>query len=545
MRPEKKGLLWLLGGLIGLFLFIRFYEQAFPVASVNLKLDRDQAAEQAADFLQEQGFSLEGYFRTVYFDSHEQASIYLQKTQGIERSNELIREGVPVWYWRVRWFRELEKEGFIVDIDPATGEIIDFSYSILEEAPGERLTFDQARQLAANFVREMGVDLNEFALKDRNETERPNRTDYSFVWEHRDFSVGEATLRVSVEIYGSRPGYFSRYLKVPETFGRSIQAELSLGQMLSIISLVLMFMLVISAVTILFIQYKKDRINWKFGLISGLLVGLLSVVSFFNNIPLLWAGYPDTMSRGVYLGIAAGTAMISALLVGLIIFLFGSSGESLARETAVTGTPLFDALRVQQLSPVRAMRYILPGYALGFMFLGYITVFYLAGRRFFPIWMPPEVQYSNILTTAMPFLFPLTVALTAALSEEYMFRLFAIPLIKKWFRFTWLALLLPAVIWAFGHSTYPVFPAYIRGIELTLAGLVFGAVFLKYGVETVIVAHFVINASLAGLPLLRADNLYYRGSGLIVLGLALLPLLLSRFLKAGTESRLGEDREVS
>jgi hypothetical protein len=39
---------------------------------------------------------------------------------------------------------------------------------------------------------------------------------------------------------------------------------------------------------------------------------------------------------------------------------------------------------------------------------------------------------------------------------------------------TFLALLLPAMIWAFGHSTYPVFPVYFRGIKLTIAGLIFG-----------------------------------------------------------------------
>ena len=34
--------------------------------------------------------------------------------------------------------------------------------------------------------------------------------------------------------------------------------------------------------------------------------------------------------------------------------------------------------------------------------------------------------------------------------------------------------LIPAAIWAFGHSNYPVFPVYVRGIELTIGGLLFG-----------------------------------------------------------------------
>ena len=56
--------------------------------------------------------------------------------------------------------------------------------------------------------------------------------------------------------------------------------------------------------------------------------------------------------------------------------------------------------------------------------------------------------------------------------------------------------------------------------------IVFGLVFLKYGLESVIIAHFVIDAALVGLPLIRSGNLYFVISGIIVVALAFLPLVV-------------------
>ena len=81
-------------------------------------------------------------------------------------------------------------------------------------------------------------------------------------------------------------------------------------------------------------------------------------------------------------------------------------------------------------------------------------------------------------------------------------------------------------LWAFAHSSYAVFPIYIRGIELTIAGLIFGVAFLRLGLLTCIVAHFVVDAVLIGMPLLSSGNAAYVVSGVIVMGIALVPAAL-------------------
>ena len=90
-------------------------------------------------------------------------------------------------------------------------------------------------------------------------------------------------------------------------------------------------------------------------------------------------------------------------------------------------------------------------------------------------------------------------------------------------------MIVPAAIWAFGHSTYPVFPVYIRGIELTIAGVLFGIAFLHYGLVTCIVAHYVIDAVALGIPLVTSGNSTYLISGLAIIGLALVPGVVGFF----------------
>ncbi len=528
MSREKLSsiIAWAVSGFAGLLAFIFLFNHAFPIASIDIRLNRQEVLDKATAFVKGQGYELQGFERTILFDSDYQASVYLQKTQGIKKSNDLIRTGIPIWFWSVRWYKELDKEGFYCDVDPTSGKIINFHHSLLDDAPGEKLDFEQAKALAEAKLQEQGVNLSEYELKENNTKEQKNRTDYYFAWEKKDYAIDEAHLRLSVSIYGQTLGYLAEYLDIPEEFMRDLQKDISLGQVLSIITTILMFFLFIAVIAVLIIQFKKDKVNWKFGLVFGILVSILTVLDFFNSIPLLWSAYPDTMSKGVFIAISAGSMFVGALLIGLIIFLFGSSGQSLSEEVLRVKMPVLETLKTGNPEKGKILEIFVVGYSLAFIFLGYISLFYLLGTKYFNIWMPPEAGYSNILSTSMPFLFPLTVAAGAAISEEFMFRLFAISFFKKYMKLTWLSVLIPALIWAFAHSNYPVFPAYVRGIELTIAGIVFGMVFLKYGLEAVLITHFVIDAALVGLPLIRSQNAYFMISGIVVVAIVFLPVPL-------------------
>lgn len=525
MPLRKKTLLaWILAGIAGLAVFIIYFNAAFPIASIEITLDRKDAFKKAEGFLKAQGFDVSGYEKAVMFMSDTTAATYLQKTQGLKRANELIRSEIPAHAWMVRYFKELQKEGFWVQVDPSTGKILRFEHPLLDEDKGADLTEDQARQSAEKVLLSQGVDLNSYELKDKNNVKEKFRTDYNFEWEKKNYRLKDAFLRVSVGIYGDKLGSYNEYLKVPEKFGREIKKEASGGTVLSMLSWIFSLMLGIAALVMFVIRFKYNFLWWKFGLFFGVLLAGLTVVTFVNSIPLLWFGYRDTVSKAVFMTLASGASLVGAVIAGLSVFLLGAAGESLSRDWPRIRMPLVEAFKKRQFPASEVLPVFIVGYALGFLFLGYQTLFYLIGTRFFSIWIPLDTEYSNILGTYMPFLFPLTVATGAAIGEEFFFRLFAIVFFKRFLRITWVAVVASSLIWAFGHSDYAVYPVYARGIELTLAAIAMGIVFLKYGIESVIIAHFVIDVLLMGMPLLRSKNPFFLASGVIVLLLALLPI---------------------
>ncbi len=158
--------------------------------------------------------------------------------------------------------------------------------------------------------------------------------------------------------------------------------------------------------------------------------------------------------------------------------------------------------------------------------IGYITIFYIISKRL-GAWAPQDLNYENVVSTYVPWVYPLTIGIYAATSEEFLFRLFAIPFLLRLTKSRFLAVVLPAFFWGFLHSNYPQEPAYIRGLEVGLIGIVTGLVMLRWGIWATLIWHYTVDAFLISTSLLRSHGAYLRLSGAIVGGAALIPLAIA------------------
>src|SRR6267142_3787982 len=113
------------------------------------------------------------------------------------------------------------------------------------------------------------------------------------------------------------------------------------------------------------------------------------------------------------------------------------------------------------------------------------------------------------------------------MNEEFTFLLFAIPFFARVTKLRWIAVVVPAFLWGFLHSNYPQEPAYIRGLEVGLIGIVAGIVMLRWGILATLIWHYTVDASLVGLLLIRSDSLYFKVSGAVVAAAALAPLVFA------------------
>ena len=219
-------------------------------------------------------------------------------------------------------------------------------------------------------------------------------------------------------------------------------------------------------------------------------------------------------------------AALGALALGLVVSLTVVAAEPLYRTSQPDQLRLNVAWTLPGIRSKEFFRSCVIGLGMAAGHIGMVVLFYMVGSRF-GVWAPQDIAYTDVVSTALPWLYPLTIGVYAATSEEFLFRLFAIPFLMRITRSRWLAVILPAFFWGFLHSTYPQEPGYIRGIEVGLIGIVAGVVMLRYGILATLVWHYTVDALLISLFLLRSGNLYFRVSGVLVGAGALIPLLVS------------------
>ncbi len=533
-------------GVLGFAGAVLFHTQAFPIASIDFQVSRAAAEQQAVEYLHGRGYTVEDYLRAVSFQTDNDAKNYLERKAGLAELNRLAHDELSIWYWRIRFFRPLQKEEFRVRIDP-TGRITAFQHEVAEDAPGADLTAADARVLAERFLREdKQVDLQRYRLVDSSAEKRPHRTDHYFTWEREGFKVAEATARIVVEVQGEEIGRFVEFVKLPEDWVREQREEFNRGLTLANVGWGLYAVIILAMLVVGLRAVQESQARWRFGLAFATIVFVVGLLAGLNNIPTILINYQTASELESYLIQWVTGTLVSQMVIGLMALVSAVAGVALVRRVAPHLPPPATQFSWRGLCAGSTVRGLLFGYAIAGMTLGYIVLFYWIGVRFLGVWAPVELPYDDILSTYLPLVYPLTVGASAAITEEFSFRLFAVPLfLALTLRLVGrptpsplpsprgrgsvrvliaigLALLLPAAIWASLHSTYPQQPFYIRAIELTIGGFVTGVIFLRYGVLPTVVSHYTFNATAVGALLLLTGNLYFIASAVVVISLPLI-----------------------
>ena len=526
-RDKRALVLWVLAGIIGAWFAHHYYFRAFPEASIDFRVSRPEALKRAQDFMASMGQNIDGYQSSVVFNVDENAKTYLERQIGLQRANQLMSSQLNIWFWDVRFFKPQQEEEYGVRISPA-GNVVGYGHTIKEAQAGASLERADAQSKAQNYLSgKLGVDLNgwNFLPEEANSNKRPNRLDWSFTWEKKDFRAVDAPYRLSVELQGADIGGSNEFLKVPEAWMRDFQKLRSGNDTLAAVFTIPYILILAIAVRLGIILTRQGRTSWRGALIVTGVAALLLFLQNLNGWPLWNASYDTNTAYSSFIAMRIGYALLISVVTAITILVLPAA-EPMYRESQPKQLQLGKTLTLRGLRSKEFFSAAVVGLSFAAAHIGYVVGFYVIATHF-GAWAPQELNYEESVNTLFPWISGAAIGLLASTNEEFTFRLFAIPFFKKFTKSTWIAVIVPAFLWGFLHSNYPQEPAYIRGVEIGIIGVIAGLVMLRWGIMATLIWHYTVDASLVGLFLIRSNNLYFKISGAVVAAAAVAPLAFS------------------
>jgi hypothetical protein len=550
MNKRLEYLLLIILAAAGIFLWCRLALPRFQ--AIDLSVSQSKAVDISEKFLKDQrGVDFHQYKMAISFNVDEDADRYLQKTLGISASQQLIhRLHYDLFFWVVRFFKEKQKEEYRVAVSSATGEVIGFSHAIEDTASRPFIDKETARLLAFNYLKtSFAFNSAQYIVHAENVRKLDNRLDYSFSWQNKDVDIpwnknkekGRAKLLTTVTVSGHEILVFDKYqFEIPDGFNRYVDNLKQTGENLILVFRIFYLALVTFAIVV--VVNRKQQVVARsvkmFYIAIGIGIFVLMIMDVLNSYQNLLFEYPTTQSLGDYIVRQFIENVIGPFFIAVAFVLPAMAGESLRYEiTPLKKERSFLSPLLSSFCSMNVARQIFIGYLAAATILGAQAFIYNLGFKYCGVW--DEFSWlTQASTTVLPAFTALVIGFQASFSEEAMFRLFAINLLKKYGFPTILAVFISAAMWGFGHTGYEIFPMWFRGIEVTCIGILMGFFYLRFGIVCVIAAHFLIDSFLTGLPyLLNPRGTFDFYSSLAVIALPLLLALIALALNKNTQEK--------
>lgn len=511
LQSNKKPLMVL--GAIGLILFLII--QVFPsTASDSLEVKAPEmitkaaAAEAAERFAQEQlQYNIaSGEEPLVTYQSRSDVYGYLSKEKLLTEYNKKFESKYPYDVYRVR-FEQSDGAALNVDVHMQNAGIAGFTYDMVGSSyEGAMLQMGSVRKqmllliegglslaekeaLAKPWLQRAGYDTSK--LEVITGAEEPG-----LKYEVPEAKIGDSTLQLNFSFENRQLRSYEPVFSVPTAHTAYVEKQTMNATLLTMLGYGL-FTLILGILAIVYSVKTKAHTSFKRGIFLALLLFVLQMLNTYNMLPVFKAeGMSDASIKGIMIFYAGYSLVFSALLYFSLV-----GGNGLWRKE--------DGLNPWPRAKESGYgAYVLESMKLGYVWacilLGVQSIIFIVLGLTLNTWSTTDASQSpfNML---YPWLFPL-MAWFAGISEEAVYRLFGIKMVKKIVRNTFVASLITSIIWALGHTLYPIYPVISRPIELIIVGLLFSYIFLRYGYMSAVFAHVVFNSILMGFSLMMMND---------------------------------------
>ena len=501
------------------------FDETFPEASIDFRVDRDGSREIASGFLEQLGIGTGFEISSSQFDWDSRAKVFLERSLESDQLASTLENGVEIWYWRHRWFTPLEVTQVRVDVAPS-GRIVAFELIVPEDETRAAMASERAHARALEFLASLRVPTADLRPGPVATRQLPNRVDTTVTFESLSVRPGGAPYRHDVTFHGDRLAGYRQYVDVPDSWIREYTELRSKNHAAGAVASIFVLLTVMAALVVFVSRLRREDVAVKFTISMAIAGGLLALAVSLNSWPAALAAYDTETSWNAFVSQQVIFSLIQATTLGVFLMVVTGAGEALYRERLPGQLAMPRLFRREALRSRRVVLGLVLGYTLVPAFIAYQTIFYRTAARF-GAWSPAEVPYDDILSSAFPWAAVLFMGFFPAVSEEFLSRAFSIPFFEKVLRSRLTAIVAAGLIWGFGHAAYPNQPFWIRGVEVGLVGIVIGFLMLRYGLLPLLVWHYTVDAVYTALLLFQSGNAYYIGSAALASLVFLLPLIVA------------------
>ncbi len=500
--PRRVIVVAALIGAVGVLAFVRLNDRVFREAAIDLRLDRDDARRASTEFLAARGVDVARLRDVVRWSTERDEIDYLERTLGLETLGPLLRDELALFGWRTRFFREGEQIEYTVAWTP-DGRLARYKREWPEREPGAFVSTETARAIAEKFLADAaGLDFVEWEFLSDSVVDRDERNDHELTWRNNECSRWGGDYRVIVSLQGDTVGGFRHQLRIPEEWRRAQEATDSWRQLLFLITSFVFLAFAGIAVVLLGRAIVRRDWRWKPAVLLGSLAFAIVFANELNSLPLRAISYETTQIWFTFWAVRLGQAFLAALAGGLQAAVCVAAADVAGRALKNVGGRASERVEHAADHPFtweywsgsRLFTPMVLGAFIAAAKVGYVTAFYLAAKRIAGAWVPLDIPIDDLMSTVFPPLAALNMGFSASLFEETFFRLFAIAFLWRVTGSRWAAILVPAILWAFLHTNYPQQPIWIRGVELSVVGIAYGWIFLRYGLLVTLASHYFYNA---------------------------------------------------
>lgn len=515
LKPNFK---WLGAiGVIGLILFVVF--QILPSTGMQTTeqetkevITKQQAFEAALPYAEQQlGIDADVSYDDVLVTYQSKSGLYgyLVEKQLLTSYNEQFEQQYPYDVYRVR-IPDSEGGYVNVDVHMNSGTPVGFvrenpssDYLDLEAVPESEaeqamllnrlveggISIAEKQRIASPILAAAGYTPSTLTLS------TTDNSDVGLTYIDPSKTIGESSLELHFTFEDGELRSFEPSFSVPEAHTEYVEKQTSLATVMTLVGYGL-FTLLLGILAIIYSVKTRAYTSFKRGIWLSILYFVFSMIGTLNLLPTFQAeGY----STGMLIFLMGFQALFTLAMTCLVYFsLVGGNG--LWRKD---GYELWPQAKAEGYG-----RYVLNsmfcGYLWALALLGLQSIIFLVLENGLNAWSTTDASQSpyNML---YPWLMPI-LAWMAGIGEEAVYRLFGIRMFKKVVRSTIVASLISSLIWAMGHTLYPIYPVITRPIELTIIGLVFNYIMLRYGFITSMFSHVIFNSILMGVSLIMMQD---------------------------------------